>query len=69
MSQLDEQVAKLAAAYLPLAVSILKETIRIPADHVDRPPEEDGDPEYLQAMRGGFTGVVGMLRHGGGPVF
>jgi acetylornithine deacetylase/succinyl-diaminopimelate desuccinylase-like protein len=42
---LDEQVAALAAKYRPLGASILKEAIRIPADHVDRPVEEGGDPE------------------------
>ena len=29
---------------LPLAVEILREAIRIPADHVDRPLEQGGDP-------------------------
>ena len=42
---LDKRVAELAARYRPLAVTILKEAIRIPADHVDRPAEEGGDPE------------------------
>lgn len=41
---LDERVAELAARYRPLAVAILKEAVRIPADHVDRPEEEGGDP-------------------------
>jgi len=27
----------------------------------------DGDPAYLEALRGGFTGVVGVLRNGDGP--
>jgi acetylornithine deacetylase/succinyl-diaminopimelate desuccinylase-like protein len=44
VSSLDEQVARLAAEYLPLAAGILREAIRIPADHVDRPPEAGGDP-------------------------
>ena len=41
---LDGKIAALAARDLPLAVSILKEAIRIPADHVDRPVEQGGDP-------------------------
>lgn len=45
MSQLDARVAELAAKYLPLAVELLKEAIRIPADHVDRPAEQGGDPK------------------------
>ncbi len=44
-SSLDEQIASLAARYRPLGASILAEAIRIPADHVDRPVEEGGDPE------------------------
>jgi putative selenium metabolism hydrolase len=41
---LDQHVAELAQRYLPLAVSILKEAIRIPADEVDLPVEAGGDP-------------------------
>ena len=37
-------IAALAARDLPLAVAILKEAIRIPADYVDRPVEQGGDP-------------------------
>ncbi|HKC12659.1 MAG TPA: hypothetical protein VKI41_11560 [Vicinamibacteria bacterium] len=44
MPSLDDQVAELAARYRPLAAQILKEAIRIPADYVDRAPEEGGDP-------------------------
>jgi acetylornithine deacetylase/succinyl-diaminopimelate desuccinylase-like protein len=44
MPSLDDQVAELAARYRPLAAKILKEAIRIPADYVDRAPEEGGDP-------------------------
>jgi putative selenium metabolism hydrolase len=33
-----------AARDLPLTVEILKEAIRIPADHVERPEKEGGDP-------------------------
>src|SRR5512143_2388934 len=44
MPSLDEQVAALAARHRPLASRILAEAIRIPADHVDRPVDEGGDP-------------------------
>ncbi len=43
-SQLDKRVAELAEKYLPLAVEILKEAIRIPADYVDKPADAGGDP-------------------------
>jgi aminobenzoyl-glutamate utilization protein A len=32
-----------------------------------RARDQGGDPEYLEAVRGGFTGVVGTLRRGIGP--
>jgi len=35
---LDERVAELAAKYRPLAEELLREAIRIPADHVDKDP-------------------------------
>jgi putative selenium metabolism hydrolase len=41
---LDARIAALARRDLPLAVEILKEAIRIPADRVDRPVEQGGDP-------------------------
>ncbi len=41
---LDQRVLELTKKYGPLAVEILKEAIRIPADYVDRSPEEGGDP-------------------------
>ena len=44
MSQLDARIAELARKYRPLAVEILREVIRIPADHVDRPLDHGGDP-------------------------
>lgn len=44
MPNLDEQVAVLAARYRPLGAQILKEAIRIPADYVDKPPDDGGDP-------------------------
>jgi putative selenium metabolism hydrolase len=42
---LDAKIAALAARDLPLAVEILKEAIRIPADYVDKPVEQGGDPQ------------------------
>jgi len=44
MASLDARVAELAAKYLPLAAELLREAVRIPADYVDRPPEQGGDP-------------------------
>ena len=45
MSQsLDTRVRELAAQYRPLAVALLKEVIRIPADYVDKPADQGGDP-------------------------
>lgn len=41
---LDARIAHLADRDLPLAVEILREAIRIPADHVDLPREQGGDP-------------------------
>ncbi len=41
---LDARVAELAARDLPMAAAILREAIRIPADYVDRPVDEGGDP-------------------------
>src|SRR5215469_13344980 len=45
MPDLDTRVAELAAKYHPLAIEMLKEAIRIPADYVDRPGEKGGDPQ------------------------
>jgi acetylornithine deacetylase/succinyl-diaminopimelate desuccinylase-like protein len=44
MLPLDERVTTLAARYRPLAARLLKEAIRVPADYVDRPVEDGGDP-------------------------
>ncbi len=33
----------------------------------DRALSQGGDPAFLEALRGGFTGIVGVLRAGGGP--
>ena len=44
MSNLDAQIASLAAKYLPLAAEMLAEAIRIPADYVDKPVDQGGDP-------------------------
>jgi putative selenium metabolism hydrolase len=43
-SNLDIRIAALAARDLPLAIEILKEAVRIPAEHVDKPVEKGGDP-------------------------
>jgi putative selenium metabolism hydrolase len=43
-ARLDVRVAELAARYRPLAASMLAEVIRIPADFVDKPRDEGGDP-------------------------
>jgi len=44
MSNLDTRVRELAAKYRPLAVALLKEVIRIPADYVDKAVDQGGDP-------------------------
>jgi aminobenzoyl-glutamate utilization protein A len=36
-------------------------------DHWQRAKDQGADPEYLEALRGGFPGVVGVLQHGDGP--
>ena len=41
---LDQRVVELAARDLPLARKILAEAIRIPADYVDTPADQGGDP-------------------------
>ncbi len=43
MSDLDKKAAELAARDRDLAVKILREAIRIPADYVDKAAEEGGD--------------------------
>ncbi|MBN1876100.1 MAG: amidohydrolase [Anaerolineae bacterium] len=35
--------------------------------HWQRAKQEGGDPGYLDVMKGGFTGVVGILNQGNGP--
>ena len=45
MNQLDTRISELSEKYLPLAVEMLKEVIRIPADYVDKPLDQGGDPE------------------------
>ena len=45
MSTLDEKISALSVKYLPLAEEILKEAIRIPADFVDKPADQGGDPQ------------------------
>lgn len=44
-TDLDARVAELSELYLPLASAILRECIRIPADYVDLPLDEGGDPD------------------------
>ncbi len=41
---MDERIRELAVEYRPIAMEILREAVRIPADYVDRSPEEGGDP-------------------------
>ena len=69
--KLDERVAELAARYLPLAVGILREAIRIPADVVDLAVDDGGDPRAglsnheggrLQFLRDTIVDV-GAVRH------
>ena len=55
--ELDHKVAELAERYRPLAVRILKEAIRIPADDVNRSVEEGGDP------RSGLSNHEGSRLH------
>ncbi|BDU78774.1 M20/M25/M40 family metallo-hydrolase [Mesoterricola sediminis] len=44
LTSLDARIAELAEKYLPLAAEMLKEAIRIPADYVDKPADQGGDP-------------------------
>ena len=37
MNNLDQKISALSLKYLPLAEELLKESIRIPADYVDKP--------------------------------
>lgn len=54
---LDARIASAAARDLPLAASILREAIRIPADHVDRPPgAPTGAPAGAPAAGGSGSG-------------
>lgn len=41
---LDQEIMRLAERYQPLAAELLREAVRIPADFVDRPVEDGGDP-------------------------
>jgi len=40
----DERIHDLAVQYRPLAIELLREVVRIPADHVDRSVDNGGDP-------------------------
>jgi len=44
LTNLDTRISELAAKYLPLASEMLREAIRIPADYVDKPLDQGGDP-------------------------
>ena len=44
MNNLDQKISALSLKYLPLAEELLKEAIRIPADYVDKPVDQGGDP-------------------------
>ena len=68
-STLDERIAALARRDLPLAVEILREAIRIPADYVCRPRDKGGDPlcglsnhegPRLQYLRARLVGIGGV---------
>jgi len=41
---MNDRIQDLARRYLPEAVATLREAVRLPADYVDRPPEDGGDP-------------------------
>jgi len=41
---MNERIQQLARACLPEAIATLREAVRLPADHVDRPAAEGGDP-------------------------
>ena len=68
---LDERIAELAARYRPLAVEILREAVRIPADQVDLPVDAGGDPaaglsnherRRLEMLRDRIV-AIGAVRH------
>jgi putative selenium metabolism hydrolase len=44
MNELDARIAELSEKYKPIAARILKEAIRIPADHVGKAADDGGDP-------------------------
>jgi putative selenium metabolism hydrolase len=44
VSNLDKRIAELAEKYRPLGVEMLKEVVRIPADYVNKPVDQGGDP-------------------------
>lgn len=45
MNALYRRITELSEKYLPLAEELLKEAIRIPADYVDKPINQGGDPD------------------------
>jgi acetylornithine deacetylase/succinyl-diaminopimelate desuccinylase-like protein len=42
---LEDKILQLVDRYQQLAVELLREAVRLPADYVDRSPEEGGDPD------------------------
>ena len=69
MDQLDARISELSQKYLPLAVEMLREVIRIPADYVDKPLDQGGDPECglsnhegprLEYLRGKIIEIGGV---------
>lgn len=70
-AKLDQEVMRLATKYRPLAIEILREAVRIPADYVDRTPDEGGDPRCgltnhegprLEYLRGKIVEVGAVAR-------
>ena len=60
---LDAKIASAAARDLPLAASILREAIRIPADHVDRPVGAGRRPALRHQQPRGSAPGVPAARH------
>ena len=64
MSDLNARIAELAKKYRPLAVEMLKEVIRIPADHVARDPKcglSNGEKERLTYLKAKIV-EIGAVR-------
>ena len=65
-TSLDHRVGELADRYLPLAVSVLKEAIRIPADDLDDPQAglSNHEGHRLQFLRGAIVDLAAVEREG-----